>query len=92
METRRAGAVLLMEEAFTTRGAPSSPPAAGGPREEAPDLCSLPASPTAPPRLLLLGGVGPGLSGPLTLCIVEHYLLHKDPRKQFAGPSGGRGN
>lgn len=92
METRGAGAVLLMEEDFATQRAPSSPPAAGGPRREAPDLCSLPVSPTAPPRLLLLGGVGPGLSGPLTLCIAEHCLLHKDPRKQFAGPSGGRGN
>ena len=83
METRGAGAVLLMEEDFATQR---------GPRREAPDLCSLPVSPTAPPRLLLLGGVGPGLSGPLTLCIAEHCLLHKDPRKQFAGPSGGRGN
>ena len=30
METRGAGAVLLMEEDFATQRAPSSPPAAGG--------------------------------------------------------------
>ena len=67
METHVARAMLLTEEAFATQGAPASPPVAGGPWREAPDLCSLPASPTAPPRLLLLGGMVPGLSGPLTL-------------------------
>ena len=66
VETRMAGAVLLMEEDFPTQGAPSSPPLAGGPWGEAPDMRSLPAR--LRPHPAGSSGAGSLLAGPLTLC------------------------